>query len=141
MSVIALKNDLAEISRMSEELQTFADGHGISPGTLFALNLVLEELVSNTISYGFADAEEHVITIALDCNGADLSVRVEDDARAYNPLEREDPDLDASLEERPIGGLGVHLVKQLMDDVRYERVGARNVLSMRKHMTDGESLL
>ena len=141
MSVIALKNDLAEIVRLGDELQAFADSHSISPGTLFALNLVLEELVSNTINYGFTDSGEHVITVSLDCNGSDLSVRVEDDAMEYNPLERETPDLDVPVEDRQIGGLGVHLVKEIMDDVRYERVGGRNVLSMRKHMTEGESLL
>ena len=140
MSVIALKNDLSEITRLADELQAFADGHGISPGTLFALNLALEELVTNIISYGYPDTGEHVITVSLDVDGADLHVRLEDDAKAFNPLEKETPDLDAPIEERGIGGLGVHLVRELMDDVRYERVGARNVLSMRKHMTDGESL-
>ena len=138
---LALKNDLAEITRMSDELQAFADARGIAQGTVFALNLALEELVSNIINYGFTDSNEHVITVSLDVDGQDLHVQIEDDARAFNPLEKETPDLDAPLEERSIGGLGVHLVRTLMDDVRYERVGARNILSMRKHMTDGESLL
>jgi len=140
MNVIALKNDLNEVTRLADELQAFADGHGISQGTLFALNLALEELVTNIISYGFSDAGEHVISVTLDLDGRTLHVRIEDDANAFNPLERETPDLDAPLEERTVGGLGVHLVRKLMDDVRYERVGARNVLSMRKHMTAGESL-
>ncbi len=68
-------------------------------------------------------------------------MRVEDDAVAFNPLEREAPDLNAPLEDRPIGGLGVHLVRKLMDDVRYERAGARNILTMRKRATEGGALL
>lgn len=132
MTVIALRNDLAEMTHLADELQAFASGHGVSDGTLFAVNLALEELVTNTISYGFEDGGEHVITISLDVDGPDLHVRVEDDAKAFNPLEREAPDLNAPIEDRPIGGLGVHLVRTLMDEVRYERVGARNVLSMRK---------
>jgi serine/threonine-protein kinase RsbW len=113
----------------------------LSGGTLFAVNLALEEIVTNTISYGFTDDSEHTITISLDLDGRDLHVRVEDDAMPFNPLEREGPDLDAPLADRPIGGLGVHLVRTLMDDIRYERVGTRNVLSMRKRTTDGAALL
>lgn len=105
------------------------------------MNLALEELVTNTISYGCSDGREHAITISLHLEGADLHMRVEDDAMAFNPLEREAPDLNAPLEERPIGGLGVHLVRKLMDDVRYERTGTHNVLSMRKRATDGGALL
>ena len=104
-----------------------------------AVNLALEELVTNTISYGFTDAGEHVIRISLHLDGPDLHIRVEDDATAFNPLEREAPDLVTPLAERPIGGLGIHFVRTLMDDVRYERVGARNVLSMRKRASDNEA--
>ena len=104
----------------------------MSDATLFAVNLALEELVTNTISYGFADGSEHSITISLHVDGPDLHVRMEDDAKAFNPLESEGPDLDASLADRPIGGLGIHFVRTKMDDIRYERVGARNVLTMRK---------
>lgn len=134
---IALKNDLAEIPRLADELQTFAAANQVSDGTLFAVNLALEELITNTISYGFSDGGEHLITIALALDGDDLCVRVEDDASAFNPLECAEPNLDAPIEERAVGGLGVHLVRTLMDDVRYERVEGRNILSMRKRATDG----
>lgn len=137
---IALKNDLGELSRLAEALQTFASANGLSAGTLFAVNLALEELVTNTIWYGFTDGQVHVIDISLRLDGPDLHVRVEDDATAFNPLERAAPDLEAPIEDRPIGGLGVHLVRTLMDDVQYERAGARNVLTMRKRVTDGSAL-
>jgi anti-sigma regulatory factor (Ser/Thr protein kinase) len=137
---IALTNDLSELTRLAETLQAFAAARGLSEGTLFAVNLALEELVTNTIWYGFPDAGTHVIHISLRLDGRDLHVRVEDDGTAFNPLERAAPDLDAPIEDRPIGGLGVHLVRGLMDDVQYERSGARNILSMRKRVTDGSAL-
>jgi serine/threonine-protein kinase RsbW len=141
MNVIALKNDLGEIPRLADELQAFAAANHLSDGTLFAVNLALEELVTNTISYGFSDGREHVITISLHLEGPDFHLRVEDDAAAFDPLAHEVPDLNTPIEDRPIGGLGVHLVRTLMDDVRYARVGSRNVLSMRKRVTEGEALL
>jgi serine/threonine-protein kinase RsbW len=134
---IVLTNDLAEISRMADELQAFAEKHALPDSTLFAVNLALEELVSNTISYGYTDAGRHVITISINLDGTDLHVRVDDDAAAYNPLERAVPDVDAPLEDRAVGGLGVHLVRTLMDEVSYERVGGRNVLSLRKRVAEG----
>jgi anti-sigma regulatory factor (Ser/Thr protein kinase) len=140
MQVIALENDLRELSRMADELQTFASANGLSEGTLFAVTLALEELVTNTIAYGFDDSGAHVITIALHLDGADVHIRVEDDAAAFDPLGRAAPDFDAPLEDRPIGGLGVHLVRTLMDDVRYARIDARNVVSMRKRATEGDAL-
>jgi serine/threonine-protein kinase RsbW/sigma-B regulation protein RsbU (phosphoserine phosphatase) len=133
-AAIALKNDLSELARLAEALQAFSSSNGLSDGTLFAVNLALEELVTNTISYGFSDEQPHVIDITLHLDGPDLHVRVEDDAAAFNPLERASPDLDAPIEDRAIGGLGVHLVRTLMDDVRYAREGTRNVVSMRKRV-------
>jgi len=132
---------LGELARLGDQLQAFAAANGLSDGTLFAVNLALEELITNTISYGFTDDSAHTITISLDLDGRDLHVRIEDDAMPFNPLEHEAPDLDAPLADRPIGGLGVHLVRTLMDEVRYERAGTRNVLSMRKRATEGGALL
>lgn len=133
-AAIALKNDLSELERLAEGLQAFVAANGLSDKTLFAVNLALEELVTNTISYGFTDDRPHVIDISLRLDGDDLHVRVEDDAVAFNPLENAAPDLGAPLEDRPIGGLGVHLVRTLMDGVHYAREGARNIVSMRKRV-------
>ena len=139
--VLALDNDLPEISRLAEEVERFGAAHGLSEGTVFAVNLALEEIVTNIISYGYPDGGRHVIHLRMDLAGEELRIAIADDARAFNPLEKEEPDLDGSVDERPVGGLGIHLVRKLMDEVRYERRDDQNRLSLTKRLTEGQSLL
>jgi anti-sigma regulatory factor (Ser/Thr protein kinase) len=129
--VLKLKNDLGEITRLTEELEGFCERNGVSSGSLMALNLALEEIVTNVISYGF-DGGEHEIDLELLLADGSVQATVADDGKAYDPLQREDPDVDAPIEERRVGGLGVLLVKRLMDHVTYARTGGRNVLTIRK---------
>jgi anti-sigma regulatory factor (Ser/Thr protein kinase) len=137
---IELANDLSEIPKLATAVEAFGAAHALSDGTIFALNLVLEEVVTNVISYGYAEPGPRVIAIELAVDGKHLHAVVADDAKAFNPLEREEPSLEGGVEERPVGGLGVHLLKTLMDDVSYRRENGRNILSMRKTMTEGNSL-
>ena len=130
-TVLTLKNDLGEITRLAEELEGFCERNGVSPGSLMALNLALEEIVTNVISYGF-DGGEHEIDLELLLDDGCVQATVADAGEEYDPLQRGDPDIDAPLEERRIGGLGVLLVKRLMDDVSYARTGGRNILTIRK---------
>jgi anti-sigma regulatory factor (Ser/Thr protein kinase) len=139
--VIDLDNDLSEVSRLAEAVEAFATAHGVPPGTIFAVNLALEELVTNTISYGYPDGGRHRIHLRFTLQGDTLQVAIQDDGLAFNPLNKAEPNLDAPIEDRPIGGLGIHLVRKLMDDVRYERRNEQNCLWLAKKMTEGESLL
>jgi serine/threonine-protein kinase RsbW len=132
-TVLKLKNDLAEITRLAEELEAFCDANEIAPGVVMALNLSLEEAVTNVINYGF-DGGDHTIDVELVAADGAVTATINDDGKEYNPLLREDPDVHASLDERGIGGLGVLLVKKLMDDVAYERRDGRNILTMRKRV-------
>jgi anti-sigma regulatory factor (Ser/Thr protein kinase) len=133
-TVLTLKNDLAEISRLAEELEAFCERNGVSTDTVMALNLALEEAVTNVIDYGYDDGGEHEFQVELAVADGSVTATISDDAREYNPLLREDPDVNAPLEERRIGGLGVLLVKKLMDTVTYARTDGRNVLTMRKRV-------
>lgn len=132
-TVLKLRNDLEEITRLSEQLEVFCEQHGVSMNTLMALNLSLEEAVTNVINYGF-DGGDHVIDVELVVADGAVLATITDDGKEYNPLARQDPDVNAPLEERRIGGLGVLLVKKLMDEVTYARHGGRNVLAMRKQV-------
>ncbi len=132
-TVLKLRNDLGEITRLSESLETFCEEHGVSMNTLMALNLALEEAVTNVINYGF-DGGDHLIDVELVMADGAVMATITDDGKEYNPLAREAPDVTAPLEERRIGGLGVLLVKKLMDEVTYVREGDRNVLAMRKQV-------
>ena len=129
-----LKNDLTEIGTLAETLETFCAGNGVGPEVLSVVNLALEEVVTNIISYGYADGGDRRIWIDLAVDGGHFIARIQDDAEAFDPLQKEEPDLDAPLHERKVGGLGIHLVKTLMDDVSYSRENGRNVLVIRKSM-------
>ena len=130
---IALTNDLAELSRLASEIAAFGAAHALSATVMTALGLSLEELVTNVIDYGF-DGGSHHIGVELAIEDGAVRATVTDGGREYNPLERPDPDVRAPLEERQVGGLGVLLVKQLMDEVRYARDHGRNVLTVRKRL-------
>ena len=126
-----VKNSLDEIGRLSEAIEEFFGAH-TSPGAVSAVNLAVEELVTNVMSYAFPDGGEHDIRVDLSLDADGLTAAVGDDGPAYNPLEREAPDTDATLDDRPVGGLGIHLVRQLMDDVAYARRDGRNIITVRK---------
>ncbi len=131
---LELKNDLSELGRLSQEITEYCESSGHSQQILFALNLSLEEVVANIMSYGYEDDHEHIIVVRIVRIDGGLEIEVEDDGKAFNPLEQEPPDLDASIEERPIGGLGIHLVRHYMDALEYRRENNRNILSMKKNI-------
>ena len=131
-------NRLEEIAGVTERIEAFGAMHGLTAEDLFKLTLALDEVVTNIISYAYDDANEHQIEIRMDLNGTTVTVRVEDDGRAYNPLDAPKPELGADIEDRSIGGLGVHIVRSIMDELEYRREGGRNILIMRKR-TPGET--
>lgn len=131
---LRVPNELAVIERLADAIDAFCSDHAIPPPLAVNLNLALDEILTNIISYGFKDEERHDIEVDLRLDAGTLAVEVIDDGVAFDPLKMPPPDLDAALEDRPIGGLGIHLVKSLMDSVEYRREGARNRLSLRKNV-------
>ena len=132
---VQLAADLAEISRLCEFVEDFAERSGLSPGLAATLNLVIEELVANTVMYGYDDGDrrpDRAIEIRMSRHGDLVTLELEDDARPFDPLQLPAPDTDAPLEDREPGGLGIHFVRTLMDTVEYRRVGGRNRLTMTK---------
>ncbi len=129
---IELKNNLSEISRLSQLINEDRELKYLPQQVLFALNLSLDEIVTNVISYGYDDNEEHKIYVRIHVNECEVCVEVEDDGKPFNPLQAEGPDINKPLEDRPIGGLGIHLVKKFMDNLKYTRNGDKNILIMKK---------
>lgn len=129
---IELKNDISEIKRMSQIVEEFCAINDLPPDILFALNLSIEEVLTNVISYGYEDNEEHQILVRMNIKEDEVWVEVEDDGKHFNPLEVQEPDLNKSLEDRPIGGLGIHLVRNYMDGLEYRRNGDKNLLKLKK---------
>lgn len=129
---IELKNELEELKRLDLSVTEYCEDQGLSSEILFALKLSLEEVVSNVISYGYSDDSEHKIIVKFDQSEGSVVIQVQDDGAAFNPLEQKPPDIEAPVEERPIGGLGIHLVRHYMDSLEYERRGGHNILLMKK---------
>jgi serine/threonine-protein kinase RsbW len=132
---VTLVNDQSEVERLSRLVEAFGEAEGLQPESIFSVNLALDEVVTNIIRYAHDDdRREHPIVVRLALEHGVLTAQVEDDGRAFNPLEAAVPDIDASIEERPIGGLGIHLVRSVMSSVEYRREVGRNVLTMKKNL-------
>ena len=129
-----IKNDLAEIEQLAEKIETFGKSRGISVALINNINLSLDELITNTINYGYRDELEHQIKIDLQLSEMEAVVELRDDGLPFNPLERPDPDINKELDDREIGGLGIYLVRQLMDQVEYQRRGEENIIVMKKRL-------
>jgi serine/threonine-protein kinase RsbW len=109
----------------------FVSEHGIAADDAARILILLEELLTNLAKYGYSDrAEPGVAEIALALNGSRLEIEFIDDGCAFDPLAVPLPNLDAPLEQRPIGGLGLHLLRSLNDGIRYERSNNKNVIRL-----------
>ncbi len=123
---------LGDLSRMVEG---FAAAHGLPESKTYMLNLVLDELVANAVHYGLDGVTEPRIDIALWVSGTLLVLNVVDNGRRFDPTERASPDLSAPLEERAVGGLGLHLVGSFADRVTYQFTEGRNRLTLEHNYT------
>lgn len=132
---LSFSNDLAEIARLGEAVEEFGDKCGLSAAETYKVNLVLDELLTNLISYAYPDHQKHIIRLRLSLAEDRLTALLIDDASPFDPLREAKPAvLDGPLEDRPIGGLGLHFVRTLMDEVSYRRVGDCNQLTLVKHL-------
>ena len=129
-----LRNDPTESRQLEGWIQSFAEAARLSPVARNAFDLALVEWVTNVISYAYDDAREHWIVVRFLSSPGQARVEVEDDGREFNPLTLPPVDAGAPLEQRAIGGLGVHLVRQLMDSVEYRRAEGRNILTMTRRL-------
>jgi anti-sigma regulatory factor (Ser/Thr protein kinase) len=128
--LLELENRPSEYARVRDRLLDLLRAAGLADETIAEIELVLEEVLVNIISYAYSQEGEGSIYVSADVDGGALTLEFRDNGRPFNPLERNAPDIDADFEERPIGGLGIFLVTQLATSVRYERAGAQNVLTV-----------
>jgi len=128
---LTLRNQRSEIGRLVDRIEAFGVEAGLLPDVTFRLTLALDEIVSNVIRHAFDDGADHHIEVRLDVANGMVTATVEDDGVPFDPRDAAAPALDAPLEERQAGGLGMHLVRSTMDEIAYRREGGRNVLTVR----------
>src|ERR1700678_3088659 len=131
---LRLTNRLAQIPRSAEQVDAFCAQHGVASSIGFAINVSLEELLGNTMAYGYVDDREHEIVVRIWREDADVVIDIADDARPFDPTAATPPDLNLPLEDRPIGGLGIQLVRGMMDGVEYRHDGEQNRVRLRKRI-------
>jgi anti-sigma regulatory factor (Ser/Thr protein kinase) len=133
---ILIKNNLSEIERLSKAVAEFGEKNNLSSEVIYDVRLALEEVVSNIINYGFEDNYEHQISIEMNLQGETLTMKIKDDGKPFNPLEVKSTNLDKPFDEREIGGMGIHIVRKLMDKILYKREEGNNVLQLTKYLAD-----
>ncbi|MDQ1265493.1 MAG: serine/threonine-protein kinase RsbW [Bacteroidota bacterium] len=129
---LTLRNDLKELTTLAAKLEEISELFELGAKMTFQINLCLDELITNTISYGYNDKSEHLINIDFNLDGNKLTIKLIDDGKSFNPLEHEIVSLDTPLEEKPIGGLGIHFVREMTDSLEYTRIDNNNILTLRK---------
>lgn len=131
---LILKNDIAEISRLAEFVENLGEEFMLTPDLVFNLNLVLEEAVSNVILYAYPKEEHEIITLSAKKDDNMLIFVLTDSGKEFDPTQIPDADVSLSAEEREIGGLGIFLIRQIMNTVEYQRIEGRNVLTLGKEL-------
>lgn len=128
----SMANDLSAIAGLLSGVEKALERESVPEAVGAGLALALDELLTNTVSYGFPDGGWHeiLVDLAIAPNQIDLTVR--DDGRAFDPLLAPEPDMEAALEDRQVGGLGIHFVRTLADALSYERERGWNVLKLTK---------
>ena len=130
--MVRIENDLSEIPKVDEKLDEFAEQFGLPPAIAATFHIIFDDLLNNVISYGFNDERRHFIDVNLELTANSLIVSIADDGVPFNPLAEVAPDTQLSIEDRQIGGLGIHLVINMVDDICYQRTANKNVLTLTK---------
>jgi len=125
-----ITNELHSLESLMNATTNFLEDHGVDGQTVYRVNLALEEMITNIIKYGYDDYDGHDIDVALEIFPDEVVAVIEDDGHEFNPL-AQSKGVEHALETQPIGGLGIHLIKQLVGKMSYQRDGDRNILEIR----------
>lgn len=126
----------SEISRVNGEVEEWLAGADVPFSGVYLANLTVEELVTNCIKYGYAavDTTDKGIDVAISIVGGELRIILSDDAAPFDPLAQAAPDLSLPIEERPIGGLGIHMLRQMSTGFAYVFENGRNIVTITKQL-------
>lgn len=131
---IILANDLSEISRLNGFIEDIGNEFSLAPDVIFNLNLVLEEAVVNVINYAYPKEDHESIYLSAKMQDGSIVFVLSDSGKEFDPTMAPEADVTLSAEDRQIGGLGIFLIRQIMNEVRYERIDGKNVLTLEKKL-------
>lgn len=131
---LVLRNKVSEIEKLTLFVEELGDEFALPVDLIFNLNLVLEEAVSNVILYAYPEGEEHEVLLSVKRIADKLVFMLTDSGKEFDPTKMEEVDVTLSAEERSIGGLGIFLIRQIMNTVEYQRIDGKNVLTLSKDL-------
>ena len=131
---LVLKNEISEINKLAVFIEELGEELNLAPDLVFNLNLVLEEAVSNVILYAYPKEEQQEIVLTAKMSDKNLIFVLTDAGKEFDPTQAPDADVTLSAEERQIGGLGIFLIRQIMNKVEYQRIDGKNVLTLGIHL-------
>ena len=131
---IKLKNQVGELERVNQFVEEIGEELGLDMEMQMNLNLVMEEMVSNVIFYAYPEGTDAEIELMAESDGKELTFVLSDQGREFDPTLKEDADVDVNPADRDIGGLGIFIVKNIMNQVTYQRLEGKNLLTMKKEI-------
>lgn len=131
---IILANDISELSNLTAFIDEVGEAFSLAPDVVFNLNLVIEEAVVNVINYAYPKEEHQYIYLSAKLHEDSIVLVLTDTGKEFDPTLAPEADITLSAEEREIGGLGIFLIRQIMNEVRYERIDGKNVLTLEKKL-------
>ena len=131
---LALKNNIDEINRLHSFIEEVGETFALPMKTVMNLNLVLEEAVTNVIMYAYPKEEHEYIHLTAKEQEGKLIFILTDSGKAFDPTQAPDADITLSADDRQIGGLGIFLIRKIMNEVKYERIDGKNVLTLEKEL-------
>lgn len=133
---ICIRNQVEDLQHVSRFVEEIGEELGLSMELQMNLNLVLEEMVSNIIFYAYPKGTDATIELMAESDGSELTFVLSDQGREFDPTLKEDLDTDVNPAERELGGMGIFIVKNIMNKVTYQRLDGKNLLTMRKQIKE-----
>ena len=131
---IILENEISEIGKLNDFIKETGSEFSLSPEVIFNLNLILEEAVANIINYAYPKEKKEKIYLSARLQEGSIVLVLTDTGKEFDPTMAPEADVTLSADERQIGGLGIFLIRQIMNEVKYERIEGKNILTLAKKL-------
>ena len=131
---VQITNQRDQVDTVRKFFDDYSKENKLTEKTVHDIQMALDELLTNIVNYGYEDSDEHKIDVRFGINDDAVRVEIIDDSKPYNILEQENPDISLSVDDKPIGGLGIFLIKKLMSNVDYYTKEGKNHLVMTKEL-------